>query len=237
MEGLEVSQGVGFVGEFEVLIGVQFRGGEAFWEVEKREVEKVEGIEEKGRVEKFGVEREDGVVVLLDEIQGREENEVEKVERKDSEGFFLVEIVIDEEKWEVKMTEGEELLEVEKGGEVESVIIEKLLVIEKKLEGLLEIERKGSEMLLDQEKDGEGLLDRELKIIEILLDGEIGDKSLLDEIKGSKKLLDEEIGGEGLLDEEVEGSKKLLDREVDDIELFFEVDKILGVKDDVSLEE
>lgn len=237
MEGLEAPQGAGSAGEPEALIGAQPRGGEASWEVEKREVEKVEGIEEKGRAEKLGAEREDGVAVLPDETQGREENEAEKVERKDSEGPFPAEIATDEEKWEVKTTEGEESLEVEKGGEAEPVTTEKPLVTEKKPEGSLETERKGSEMPLDQEKDGEGSLDRESKTTEILLDGEIGDKSSLDETKGSKKLLDEKTGGEGSLDEEAEGSKKLLDREADGIEPFSEVDKTSGAKDDVSPEE
>lgn len=236
MEGLEAPPEAGFARGPEALIGAQPRGGESSWEVEKREMEKMEGIEEKGRAEKLGAELEDGAAVLPDATQGGEEREAEKIERKDGEGPFPEEIATDEEKWEVKEKKDEEPLEVEKGGEEEPATIEKPLVAEKEAEGSPETEKKGNETPLGQEKDGEGSLDRESKT-EILLDGETGGESSLDETKGSKKLLDEETGGEGSLDEATKGSKKLLDGEAGGSELFSEVEKTSGAKDDVSPEE
>ncbi|XP_028642128.1 paralemmin-3 [Grammomys surdaster] len=234
MEGLEAPPAA--AGGPEALMGKQLRGGEASWEVEKRDVEKVESREEKGREEKLGAEREDAAAGLPDATQGKEESEAERVERKDGEGPFPVEGATDEEKREVKVKKDEEPLEVEKKGEEEPATTEKPLVAEKQPEDSLETERKGSETPLDQEKDGEGSLDRESKTTEILLDGETGGESSLNETKGSKKLLDEETGSEGSLDEETKGSK-LLDREAGGSEPFSEVDKTSGAKDDVSPEE
>ncbi|GAB1293377.1 Paralemmin-3 [Apodemus speciosus] len=226
MEGLEAPPGAGSAGGPEALTGAQARGGEASWEVEKRDVMKAEGPEENGRTETLGAERKDGPAVLPDVTQGREESEVERAERKDGEGPFPTETATDEEEWEVKATEEEEQLEAEKGGEEETATTEKPLVAERKPDGPVEAERKGSEMPLDQEKDAEGSLDRESKTTEILLDGETGEGSL-DETKGSKKLSDEETGGEGSLD----------DREASDSEPFSEVDKPSGAKDPGSPEE
>lgn len=236
MEGLEAPPGAGFAGGPEALMGEQPRGGEVSWEVEKRDVEKVEGREEKERVEKLGAEREDGASGLPDETQGKEESEAERVERKDGEGPFPAERATDEEKWEGKAKKDEEPSEVVKGGEEELATTETPLVAEKQPEDSLEAERKGSETPLDQEKDGEDSLDRESKTTEILLDGETGGESSMDETKRSKKLLDEETGSEGSLDEETKGSK-LLDREADGSEPFSEVDKTSGAKEDVSPEE
>lgn len=234
MEGLEAPLGAGSAGGSEVLMGAQLGEGEASWEMEKRDVDKVEGIEEKGRVEKLGAEREDGAAVLPDATQEREEIEAERVERKDGEGPSPAETATDEEKWEVKTKKDEEPLEVEKRSEEEPATTEKSLVAEKEPEGSLEAERKGSEMPLAQERDGEGSLDRESKTTEILLGGETGGESSLDETKGNKKLLDEETRGEGSLDEETEGSETLLDREAGGSEPLSEVDKTSGAKDDVS---
>ncbi|XP_034378731.1 paralemmin-3 [Arvicanthis niloticus] len=217
MEGLEAPPGAGSAGEPEALMGEQPRGGEASWEVEKRDVEKVESREEKGKMEKLGAEREDGAAGLPDATQGKEEIEAERVEEGDSEGPFPAERATDEEKWEAKAKKDEEPLEVEKGGEGEPATTEMPLVAENKPEDSLAAERKESETPLDQEKDGEGSLNRESKTTEILLDGE--------------------TGSEGSLDEEPKGSKKLLDREAGGSEPFSEVGETSGTKDDVSPEE
>ncbi|XP_052022491.1 paralemmin-3 [Apodemus sylvaticus] len=217
MEGLEAAPGAGSAGGPEASMGAQPGGAEASWEVETREVVQVEGIEENGRTEKLGGEREDGPAVLPDMTQGREESEVERAERKAGEGPFPTETETEEEKWEVKAKKDEEPLEVEKGGEEETGTTEKPLVAEEKPDDSVEAERKGSEMPSDQEKDAEGSLDRESKTAE--------------------KLLDEETGGEGSLDEETGGSKKPLDREASDGEPFSEVDKPSGAKDAVRPEE
>lgn len=230
MEGLEAPPGAGSAGEPEALMGEQPRGGEASWEVEKRDVEKVENREEKGKMEKLEAERDDGAAGLPDATQGKEESEAERVEEGDGEGPFPEERATDEEKWEAKAKKDEEPLEVEKGGEGEPATTEMPLVAENKPEDSLAAERKESETPLDQEKDGEGSLDRESKTTEILLDGETGGESSLDETKGSKQLLDEETGSEGSLDEEPKGSKKLLDREAGGSETS-------GTKDNVSPEE
>lgn len=50
MEGLEAPRGVGGAGGPETLTGSQPREGEASWEVERREVEKSEGMKEKGQI-------------------------------------------------------------------------------------------------------------------------------------------------------------------------------------------
>lgn len=237
MEGLEAPPGAGSAGGPEALTGAQAGGGEVSWEVEKRDSVKAEGTEESGRTETLGAEREAGPAVLPDLTQGREESEAERAERKDGEGPIPAETATDEEEWEVRATEEEEQLEVEKGGEEETATTEKPLVAERKPDGSVEAEREESEMPLDQEKDAEGSLDRESETTEILLDGETGGESSLDETKGCKKLLDEETGGEGSLDEETGGSKKLLDREASDSEPFSEVDKTSGAKDAGSPEE
>ncbi|XP_051025106.1 paralemmin-3 [Acomys russatus] len=226
MEGLEAPPGVECAGGPAALMGAQPREGGASWEVERREVEKSEDIEERGKVEKLRAEK-DGA-----ETPGREESQAEKEERKDGGDLLPAEVATDEEKWEVKRKEEEEPLEVEKGSEEEPATTEKALVVEKKAEGSPEPERKRSEKPLDQERDGESPLDREPKTTEILLDGETegessldeetkgsklldertgGEDSLDEETKGPKKLLDEGTGGEGSLDEETKGSKKLLD--------------------------
>ncbi|XP_055477091.1 paralemmin-3 isoform X2 [Psammomys obesus] len=263
MEGLEAPPGVGCAGGPETVMGSQPREGEASWGVERREVEKSEGMEDGEKMEMRRTER-DGTIVLPDAAQGREESWAEKKERKEGESPLPAEIAT-EETWEVKAKEDEEPMEVEKGGEGEPATTEKPLVAEKKPE------RKRSEKPLDQERDGEGPLDREPKTSDMLLGGQTeGENSLDEETKESKKLLDEETGGEGPLDEEgklldetggegeeikesklldeeigakgpldedTKESKKLLGSEAGGTEPLLELEKTSGAVEEVSPEE
>ncbi|XP_005087619.1 paralemmin-3 [Mesocricetus auratus] len=215
MEGLEAPPGAGCLGASEALMGTQPRGSEESWEVAGREVEKSEGMEERGTSEKLRVER-DGAAEAPEPAQGREASQAEK-EKKDSEGPFPAEGATDEEKQEAKVKEDEETLKVEKGGEEEPAATEKPLVGETEPEGPLEPEKDGSEKPSDQGRDGESSLDRESKT--------------------SEKLLGGETGGEGSLDEETRGSEKLLDREPGGGESSSEAEKTPGAKDEVSPEE
>ncbi|KAH0503470.1 Paralemmin-3 [Microtus ochrogaster] len=148
------------------------------------------------------------------------------------------EVTTDEEKQAVREKEDREPLEAEKGGKEEPATTETPLVAERKPEGPLDPERRGSEVPSDQEKDGESSLDRESKTNEKLLEGEpVGEDSLDEETRGSKELLDEEPGGEGSLDEETKESKTLLDRDPGGSELSSEAEKIPGTKEELSPEE
>ncbi|ERE79126.1 paralemmin-3 [Cricetulus griseus] len=215
MEGLEAPPGAGCVGAPEALMGAQPGGSEESWEVERREVEKSECMEEKGMAEKLRVET-GGAAEVPGPAQAREESQAEK-EKKDSEGPLRAEGATDEEKQEVKVKEDEEPLEVEKGGEEEPATTGKPLVTEAESEGQFEPERNGSEKSPDQERDGESSLDRESK--------------------ASEKLLEGETGGEGSMDEETRGSKKLLDREPGGSEPSSEAEKTPGAKEEVGPEE
>nr|XP_048300449.1 paralemmin-3 [Myodes glareolus] len=253
MEGLEVPPGVGCEGGPEALVGAQLRGSGESWEAEKSE-----GSEERGMTENLKVERA-GSAEVPEPVQEREESQAEKGEKKDGESPPLAEVTTDEEKWAVKEKEDGEPLEVEKGGEEEPATTETPLVAERKPEGPLDPERRGSEIPSDQEKDSESSLDRESKTNEKLLEGEPGGEGTLDEetkeskklldeepggegsldeeTKESKKLLDEEPGGEGSLDEETKESKTLLDRDPGGNELSSEAEKTPGPKEEVSPEE
>ncbi|OBS74193.1 hypothetical protein A6R68_15266 [Neotoma lepida] len=234
MEGLEAPPGAGCVGGPGALTGAQPRGSEESWEVERRGVEKSEGVEERGMAEKLRVER-GGAAEAPEPAQGREESQAEKGEKRDSEDPFPAERVTEEEKREVKVKENEEPLEVKKGREEEPDTTEKPLVAEKKTEGPLEPERKGSEPPSEEERDGESSLDRESKTSEKLLEGEpAGQSSLDEETKGSEKLLGGEPGGEGSLDEETKRDEKLLEGEPGSSEPSSEAEKTPGTKEEVS---
>lgn len=228
MEGLEAPPGVGCEGGPEALMEAQLRGSGESWEVEKSE-----GSEERGMAEKLKVERAGAAEVP---VQEREESQAEKGEKKDGESPPPAEVTTDEEKQVVRAKEDGEPLEVEKGEE-EPATTETPLVAERKPEGPLDPERRGSESPSDQEKDGESSLERESKTNEKLLEGEPqGEGALDEETKGSKELLDEEPGGEGSLGEETKGSKTL-DRDPGGSELSSEAEKTPGTKEEVSPEE
>ncbi|KAL6088189.1 hypothetical protein STEG23_034390 [Scotinomys teguina] len=211
MEGLEAPPGAGCVGGPKALMGAQPRGSEESWEVERREVERSEGMEERGTAEKLRVEQ-GGAAEVPEAAQGREGSQAGKEEKKDSEGPFLAETATEEETWVGKVKGDEEPLEVRKGGEEEPDTTEKPLVAEKKTEGPLEPERKGSEPPAAAERDGGSSLDRESKTSEKPLEGEPGGEGSLDkEATGSEKPLEGKPGGEGSLDEEATGSEKPLE--------------------------
>ncbi|XP_075834010.1 paralemmin-3 [Microtus pennsylvanicus] len=208
MEGLEAPPGVGCEGGPEALMEAQLGGSGESWEVKKSE-----GSEERGMAEKLKVER-GGAAEVPEPVQEREGSQAEKGEEKDGESPPAAEVTTDEEKQAVREKEDREPLEAEKGGKEEPATTETPLVAERKPEGPLDPERRGSELPSDQEKDGESSLDRESKTNEKLLEGEPGGEGSLDEeTRGSKELLDAEPGGEGSLDEETRGSKELLDAE------------------------
>ncbi|CAO2611159.1 Palm3, partial [Lemmus lemmus] len=232
MEGLEAPPGVGCEGGPEALMGTQQRGSGESWEMDKSE-----GSEERGVTEKLKIERA-GAAEVPEPVQEREDSQAGKEEKKDGETSPLAEVTTDEEKWAEKEKEDGEPLEVEKGGEKEPATTETPLLAERKPEGPLDPERKGSEIPSDQEKDSESSLDRESKTNEKLLEGEPrGEGTLDEETKGSKELLDGEPGSKGSLGEETKGSKMLLDRDPGDSELSSEVEKTPGTKEEVSPEE
>uniref|UniRef100_A0A8C8T0P2 Paralemmin 3 n=1 Tax=Peromyscus maniculatus bairdii TaxID=230844 RepID=A0A8C8T0P2_PERMB len=226
MEGLEAPPGAGCVGGPEALMGAQTRGSEASWEVERREVERSEGMEERPTAEKLGVER-GGAPEVPEPAQGREESQAEEEAGEGSQGPLRAERATEEEQWAVKGKEGEEPLEVKTGGEEEPDTTEKPLVAEKNTEGPLEPP--------EEERDGGSSLDRESKTSEKLLEGEPGGESSLDEeTKGSEKPLEGEPGGENSLDEETKGSEKLLEGEPGGGEPSAEAEKTPGTKEEVS---
>ncbi|XP_041519673.1 paralemmin-3 [Microtus oregoni] len=232
MEGLEAPPGVGCEGGPEALMGAQLGGSGESWEVKKSE-----GSEERGMAEKLKVER-GGAAEVPEPVQEREGSQAEKGEEKDGESPPPAEVTTDEEKQAVREKEDREPLEAEKGGKEEPATTETPLVAERKPEGPLDPERRGSELPPDQEKDGESSLDRESKTNEKFLEGEPGDEGSLDEeIRGSKELLDEEPGGEGSLGEKTGGSKTLLDRDPGGSELSSEAEKTPGTKEELSPEE
>ncbi|XP_052584500.1 paralemmin-3 isoform X1 [Peromyscus californicus insignis] len=194
MEGLEAPPGAGCVGGREALMGAQPRGSEESWEVERREVEKSEGMEERAMAEKLGAER-GGAAEVPEPAQGREESQAEKGD-KGSQGPLQAERAAEEEQWAVKGKESEEALEVKTGGEEEPDTTEKPLAAEKKTEGPLEPERKGSEPPSAEERDGGSSLDRESKTSEELLEGEPGGEEQLAEAEKTPGAKEEVSPGE-----------------------------------------
>ncbi|XP_059118643.1 paralemmin-3 [Peromyscus eremicus] len=232
MEGLEAPPGAGCVGGRGALMGAQPRGSEESWEVERREVEKSEGMKERAMAEKLGAER-GGAAEVPEPAQGREESQAEQGDRG-SQGPLQAERATEEEQGAVKGKEGEEPLEVKTGGEEEPDTMEKPLVAEKKPEGPLEPERKGSEPPSAEERAGGSSLDTEPKTSEKLLEGEPGGEKLLEGEPGGEKLLEGEPGGESSLDEETKGSEKLLEGEPGGGEPSAEAEKTPGTKEEVS---